>query len=64
MWVLVAGGVLIICPVINRWQVPIVLAFTFNAVVYLRVSAAFRKLGAQGTVEARKERLVQLRLRL
>lgn len=46
------------------FYVPLVLAFAFNAAVYLRVSAAFRKLGARGDVEASKERVVQLRLRL
>jgi hypothetical protein len=54
----------------DRWvqlvafYAPLFLAFVFNLLVYLRVIAAFRKLADDGAVDAAKERMIQLRLRL
>jgi hypothetical protein len=54
----------------SRWvqlvafYIPLLLAFAFNLVTYLRVGAAFRRLANEGAVDAAKERMIQLRLRL
>jgi len=54
----------------TRWlqicvfYLPLAFAFAFNLVTYLRVGRAFRQMAAAGTVDAAKERMVQLRLRL
>ena len=46
------------------FYLPLIAAFGFNALVYLRVGRAFRALVDEGAVDAGKERMVQLRLRL
>ena len=46
------------------FYLPLSAAFGFNALVYLRVGRAFRALVDEGAVDAGKERMVQLRLRL
>ena len=54
----------------TRWlqicvfYLPLAAAFAFNLVTYLRVGRAFRQMAAAGTVDAAKERMVQMRLRL
>ena len=54
----------------TRWlqicvfYVPLAAAFAVNLVTYLRVGRAFRQMAAAGTVDAAKERMVQMRLRM
>ena len=46
------------------FYVPLALAFAFNLITYVRVGSAFRRMVREGAVEAAKERMIQLRLRL
>lgn len=54
----------------SRWvqvgvfYIPLVVAFGVSVLVYLRVGQAFRQLAVAGAVDAAKEWMVQLRLRL
>ena len=49
---------------IGVFYIPLVVAFVVSAVVYVRVGRAFGELSRTGAVDAGKERMVQLRLRL
>lgn len=46
------------------FYLPLLLAFAFNLGTYLRVGSAFRRMARDGSVDASKERMIQLRLRL
>ena len=54
----------------DRWiqlvafYVPLLLAFALNAAIYIRVGRTFRRMARSGAVDAAKERVIQLRLRL
>ena len=54
----------------SRWvqlvvfYVPLALAFAFNLGTYIRVGGAFRRMAREGAVDAAKERMIQLRLRM
>lgn len=43
---------------------PLLVAFLFNMITYIRVGGAFQRMVREGAVEASKERVIQLRLRL
>lgn len=51
----------------NRWvqvsvfYLPLLLAFALNVVIYVRVGRTFRRMARSGSVDAAKERVIQLR---
>ena len=49
---------------VGLFYIPLVVAFGVSVLVYLRVGRAFRQLAVAGAVDAGKEWMVQLRLRL
>ena len=46
------------------FYLPLLCAFVFNLLTYIRVGDAFRRMVREGAVDANKERVIQLRLRL